>query len=177
MKIAHSKELKRTLHNSIFGGKVLKEDVQWRNFWLGLESSPTIFAKKSFLQSPLKKIAQKYKLELLLLFGSQARGVSHAKSDLDLAFFSLSKVDEQHLYEDLIRLFHREDIDLVNLYTTHNHSLRYEILSKGIVLYEKKKGIKNTMEGQSFIDYMDFQRYYAMRSKLLDAKIKAMVSS
>ncbi len=124
----------------------------------------------------LKKIAQKYHLELLILFGSLARAVAHSKSDLDIAFFSLKGVNEQQLYEDLASLFHREDIDLVNLYTTHNHSLRYEILSKGRVLYERRKGVKNTMEGQSFIDYIDFQKYYALRSKLLDQRLKAMVS-
>ncbi|MBI4152176.1 nucleotidyltransferase domain-containing protein [Candidatus Woesearchaeota archaeon] len=124
----------------------------------------------------LKRIARKYKLELLLLFGSQAKGGTHSKSDIDLAFFSQVKIDEQRLYEDIMKIFRRGDVDLINLYTTHNHSLRYEILSKGLIIYERKKGIKSKMEGQSFIDYLDFQRYYTLRSKLLDSKLSAMVS-
>ena len=134
-----------------------------------------IIMEKMFLRS-LKEIARKYKLELLLLFGSQARGAQHSGSDIDLAFFSIEKIDEQKLFEDLMGIFHRGDIDLINLYTAHNHSLRYEILSKSVILYERRKGIKSTMEWQSYIDYMDFQKYYASRSKLLDAQIKVLVS-
>lgn len=124
----------------------------------------------------LRRIARKHKLELLLLFGSQARGGTHSQSDLDIAFFSYQKVKEEKLYRDLVELFHRGDIDLINIYTTHSHSLRYEILSKSVILYERKKGLKSKLEGQSFIDYMDFQRYYLLRSKLLDEKIKALVN-
>jgi len=135
-----------------------------------------IFSVKKGYFTDLKRIARKYKLELLLLFGSQANGGTHSKSDIDLAFFSLVNIDEQRLYEDVMKIFQRGDIDLINLYTTHNHSLRYEILSKGLIIYERKKGTKSKMEGQSFIDYLDFQRYYALRSKLLDSKLSAMVN-
>ncbi|MDH5378919.1 MAG: nucleotidyltransferase domain-containing protein [Gammaproteobacteria bacterium] len=35
--------------------------------------------------SPFSKIAEKYGLRLILLFGSQAKGFTHAQSDLDIA--------------------------------------------------------------------------------------------
>jgi len=116
-------------------------------------------------------IVAKYGLRLVVLFGSQAGNNTHKESDVDIAFFPSKKINEEKLYEDLIHLFQRADIDVINLFITHNHLLRYEILSKGKVLYEETKGLKSKMEGESFIDYVDFKRYYDLRSKLLDKKI------
>lgn len=116
-------------------------------------------------------IAKNYGLRLVVLFGSQAAKDTHQESDVDIAFFPSRAIDEEKLYQELVQIIKRADIDLINLFTVHNHLLRYEILSKGEVLYEEKKGLKSMMEGRSFIDYIDFRRYYDMRSKLLDKKI------
>lgn len=119
----------------------------------------------------IRQIAQKYNLKLIVLFGSQTEGKIHPESDLDIAFFPSKKINEEKLYQDLIILLKRADIDLVNLFSVHDHLLRYEILSKSKVLYESTEGLKSMMEWQSFIDYVDFKKYYQMRSKLLDKKI------
>ncbi len=130
------------------------------------------------MKFPLKKdlvaLAQKYHLRVLILFGSHAHGIVHRESDLDLAFFSYKSIDEEKLLMDLMKLFHRADIDLINLYHTHNHILRYQVLSTGKTLYEAEKGLKNRMEWQSYFDYMDFQKYYRERGKLLDQKIQLL---
>ena len=127
-----------------------------------------------FNQKLLEKVCVKYSLKLLVMFGSQASKKIHPESDLDLAFFSNKKINEQKLYEDLSAVFKRGDIDLINLFTAHNHLLRYEILSKGKVLYESSPGLKITMEGQSYIDYIDFKPYYEQRSLFLDKKLEEM---
>ena len=74
-------------------------------------------------------------------------------------------------------LFKRADIDLINLKTTHNHSVRYEILSTGKVLFEAEKGLKSKMEWHSYFDFVDFKKYYDLRSKLLDKKIEEMTAN
>ncbi len=127
-----------------------------------------------FNKKELEKVCVKYSLKLLVLFGSQTSKNIHSESDLDLAFFSDKKINEQKLYDDLSIIFNRADIDLINLFTTHNHLLRYEILSKGKVLHEESHGLKIKMEGQSYIDYIDFKPYYEMRSLLLDKKLEEM---
>jgi len=127
-----------------------------------------------FNKKLLEKVCVKYSLKLLVMFGSQASKNIHSESDLDLAFFSDKKINEQKLYEELSALFNLADIDLINLFTTHNHLLRYEILSKGKVLYEESHGLKIKMEGQSYIDYIDFKPYYELRSLLLDKKLEEM---
>ncbi len=119
-------------------------------------------------------LAKKHKLKLLILFGSQAQGGTHVGSDVDLAFFPREKIDTERLREDLMRLFKRADLDLIDISATHNHLLRYQIMRHGKVLYEESVGLKSKWEGQSYIDYMDFKCYYEMRSKLLSEKIEAM---
>ena len=109
-------------------------------------------------------------------FGSTISKTTPAESDLDLAFYPNENIDEEKLYQDLIIFFKRADIDLINLKNTNNHLLRYEILSKGKILYEHNLGTKSTMEWQSFIDYTDFKKYYAMRSVILDKKIAEMLN-
>ena len=127
------------------------------------------------MKIPLKKdivsVARKYKLKVFVMFGSNVDGGIHKESDLDLGFYSLNKVNEEKLFKDVVRLFHRGDIDLVNLYKNHSPILRYKILHSGKVLFEAKKGLKNKMEWESYFDYMDFKRYYDERSKLLNKKI------
>lgn len=126
--------------------------------------------------SHIQKLAKKHHLKLLVLFGSEAQDQTHPESDLDIAFFAEKKVDEEKLYEDLMALFRRADIDLINLYTHHDHLLRHQILSKGLALFEAEKGLKSRMEGESYIDYMDFKKYYELRSILLDKKLAEMAA-
>ena|SRR3989338_2392093 len=119
----------------------------------------------------ISKLARSFKIKLMILFGSQANGETHKESDMDIAFYSTSKVDEEKLYNELIHMLKRADIDLINLMKAHNHYFRYEILHTGTVLYEEKTGIKSNMEWQSWTDYIDFKRYYDLRSKLLDKRL------
>ena len=115
-------------------------------------------------------------LHLIILFGSQARKFDHRGSDVDIAFFPSREINEEKLYQDFTCLLKRADIDLINLFTAHNHILRYEILSKGEVLYEEEAGLKSRMEGQSYIDFIDFQHYFALRSAILDKKLTEMTA-
>lgn len=119
----------------------------------------------------IRKIAKKYHLQMLVLFGSSVRGGTHKKSDIDLAFYPSKPVDEEKLYDEFVQVLKREDIDLVNLATTQDHLVRFEVLHTGKVLYEAEKGIKSRMEWQSYFDYVDFKKYYDWRSELIEAKL------
>jgi len=126
--------------------------------------------------SKLKSLAKRYGLRLVIVFGSQAQGHIDAESDIDIAFVPSRAIDEQQLYEELVHLLKRADIDLVNIYTTHNHLLRFEIFHNGKVWYEAEPGIKSRMEWESYFDYVDFKRYYDMMDELLDKKIARMTT-
>jgi predicted nucleotidyltransferase len=127
------------------------------------------------MKKELKLIGKKYKLSVLVMFGSNVNGRLHKESDLDIGFFTVRKVDEEKLFLDLMKLFKRADIDLVNLYTHHSPILRFNVLHNGKLLYEARKGLKSNLEWKSYFDYVDFQKYYDMRSALLDKKLKRLV--
>lgn len=67
-------------------------------------------------KSSLSRIARKYKLKLLLLFGSQAQNKTHAQSDLDLAFYPAVKINEPGLQGELMAVFKCAGIDLINMH-------------------------------------------------------------
>lgn len=48
----------------------------------------------------IKEVAEKYDLEFVVLFGSQATGQTHQKSDVDLGVISRSEVDWGKLFVD-----------------------------------------------------------------------------
>ena len=123
----------------------------------------------------LRALAKKYKLQLLVLFGSHAQGLARIGSDIDLAFYSLRKINEERLYQDICSLLHREDVDVVNLGRTQNLYTRFEILNSCTLIFESGKGFLSTMRGQSFIDYTDFKRFFDERSKILDRRLAGMV--
>ncbi|MBU3965659.1 nucleotidyltransferase domain-containing protein [Patescibacteria group bacterium] len=70
-------------------------------------------------QEKLEKIAQKYGLELILLFGSRAeKKFLHRESDFDIAYLAKRNFDlgeELRLAGDMASVFKSENIDLVNL--------------------------------------------------------------
>ena len=125
----------------------------------------------------LKKIARKYNLSLLVMFGSQVKGNSHEKSDFDFAFLPInSKFDYEELFNDLMGLLHSSNIDLINLQTTHNITLRFEILHNCLTIYEASPGLKMTLEWRSYINYVDFKKYFLQRDLVLDQRIEKMVA-
>ena len=87
----------------------------------------------------INKIAKKYDLELLLLFGSQVANKKylHKESDFDIAYLSkrdLDLMEESKLICDLMPVFKSEKVDLVNLRKANpllmqqifaNHKLMY----------------------------------------------------
>ena len=93
----------------------------------------------------IKAVAEKYDLEFVVLFGSQATGQTHPKSDVDLAYFpprNLSFDQESKLYLDLVEAVRKNEIDLVNLKQASPLLLK-QIVSKSSLLYEKQRGSFN----------------------------------
>ena len=125
------------------------------------------------MKKELMLIGNKYKLGVLIMFGSNVNGKLHKESDLDIGFLAFKKVDEDKLFIDLMKVFKRTDIDLVNLSRNHSPVLRFNILHNGKALFEAKKGLKSKFEWESYIDYVDFKKYYDLRSEQLDRKIRS----
>jgi predicted nucleotidyltransferase len=68
----------------------------------------------------LEDLAEKYQLELILIFGSRAREDVHPDSDIDIAVYGrqiFSEKEKIQLTYELCNFLHTNDVDLVDLKT------------------------------------------------------------
>src|SRR4051812_49920543 len=78
-------------------------------------------------------------LDLLLLFGSRARGDSHPGSDWDLGFLARPGFDVDRFLGRAVRLLGSDQVDLVDL-ARASGMLRFRAAADGQVLYESQPG-------------------------------------
>jgi predicted nucleotidyltransferase len=77
---------------------------------------------------------------LLLVFGSRARGESHAASDWDLAYLAEGDHDPAALRAQAARALGSDRIDLVDLHRA-NGLLRYRVARDGRLVFEARPGV------------------------------------
>ena len=112
----------------------------------------------------INKIAKKYYLEEVVLFGSRALGEAKNCSDTDIAIYckkDLSPDEFLDLLGEFNKLFRSEKVDLIDLKKIRDITLLWEIYSKGKLLFEKKAGTFLEKRASAFLDYHDFKRFYA----------------
>lgn len=83
----------------------------------------------------LKKLAEKYAIEKMILFGSRARGDYRKTSDIDLAVTGGDVVRFSLDVEDFAPTLLK--FDIVDLGSTVQNELRESIKKEGIKIYEK----------------------------------------
>ncbi|MEK7621807.1 MAG: nucleotidyltransferase domain-containing protein [Patescibacteria group bacterium] len=90
----------------------------------------------------IAEIAKHHGLELVVLFGSQATGHTHKKSDVDIGYIAHRVIDYRENYDislELARIFKNPDVELVNLNNV-SPALKKQVADQGIVLLEAEKG-------------------------------------
>jgi len=78
-------------------------------------------------------------LELLVLFGSRARGDSHPGSDWDFGYLAGPSFDPDGLLARLVLLLDTDDVDLADL-ARANGLLRFRVAAEGRPLFESEPG-------------------------------------
>lgn len=124
----------------------------------------------------LGKIAQKYSLELVLLFGSRAQKKNHRESDFDIAYLSkkdLNLKEESKLIVELAPIFQSENIDLVNLRKAPP-LLFYAIAKDCKALYERSPLSFANLRAYSFKKYIETKSLYEEKFKRLEERINQM---
>lgn len=112
----------------------------------------------------IKKIALKYDLQLIYLFGSKATGRDTKVSDIDIAVLLNNReaYNLKNLILDLIfdfsRVFCSDKIDLVIL-NKASLAVQYNVISDGKILYELNPEIRYNYEVNLISLYLDFKRY------------------
>lgn len=93
-------------------------------------------------QTRIATIAERYGLDLVVCFGSTARGRTHRRSDLDVAVRAARPLGyrrEAAVREELCAAFGRSDVDARDLRTLPASLLR-SIARDGAVCYERERG-------------------------------------
>ena len=100
----------------------------------------------------INQIGRKYSLRLILLYGSFARGETHADSDLDIAILGKKPLNLDTLlsiYAEMPFIFgdnKRRELDLSSLHNV-NPLFRFYVMRDSVLLYGKS------------IDYYSFKAY------------------
>lgn len=124
----------------------------------------------------LAKLAKEFDLELLILFGSQVTGKTHAESDFDIGFISNKELDireETMLGSGMMPILIIRDerlINLVNLKILRPLFL-YSMTQKAIVLYEAKENTFFSLQAYAYKLYIDMMPIYNYK---LDRMLKTI---
>lgn len=125
------------------------------------------------IKPKIGELAEKYGLSLVLLFGSQATGVTHAQSDTDIAYLSENPMDimgESALSVALMEIFKTNFVDIVSLRNA-SPLLQKEITDSAIVAYESRKSLFNEFVINAIKKYFETKKLFKIRSEYLNYKI------
>ncbi len=101
------------------------------------ESTPTDDRR---LKDELAPVFNRSEICLAVLFGSAATKRRHRGSDLDIALMGDQPLDLLTLTNEVIRLTHRNDVDVVDLRQA-SPLLAMEVVRHGRLLYERRPGL------------------------------------
>ena len=125
------------------------------------------------IKPKIAKLADKYRLSLVLLFGSQVTGKVHAKSDVDIAYLSekpLGLTEESAISVALMQIFKTNFVDMVSLRNAPP-LLQKEIADSAIVAHESRKSLFNEFVINAIKKYFETKPLFNLRSEYLDYKI------
>jgi len=117
-------------------------------------------------QDKIKEIAEKYNLEFVVLFGSQATSQTHEKSDVDLAVIARMEFNLLRLSDDFSSLFKRNDVEVVNL-ATASPVLWRAVARDGKLLYEKNEGFYRRWKVYAWKIWLETARLRRIRDQRL----------
>jgi predicted nucleotidyltransferase len=87
----------------------------------------------------IKKIATKYKIERIILFGSRARGDNSPVSDYDIAVYNpfITEIEKTSFYHDIDEIETLKKIDIVFINDETDTELIESINKDGVIIYDK----------------------------------------
>jgi len=135
-----------------------------------------IMAKKIFSTEEIKeKLAPLFKdkeLQLALVFGSTVSGkVKKKQGDVDLAFLFDRPIDTLAFTNQVIRLLHFDDVDVVDLQRA-NPLLKFSLVKNGKLLYERAPGLFNEFISVAFRRYVDTKKLRDAQAKVIQRFLK-----
>lgn len=128
-------------------------------------------------QHQLYQLADQFGLSLVLLFGSQAQGRITPLSDIDIAVLSvrnksLDTYDKLRLTGAFQELFKSNQVDVV-LLNRAGPLLRYEALTKGVILLDRDPAYHAAIHLQALRDYEDTKHFRAVQFAAMSKHLQA----
>lgn len=124
-------------------------------------------------------LAQKHQLDLLILFGSYAKGTPHPNSDLDIAIWkssgALTPNEWEQLMNDLMRICKKNKIDLIDISKQRDPLLHHQIFTTGKCLYESDSGLFINKHADALGQYWDTAQLRKEKEKLVEKKIHQLI--
>lgn len=121
-----------------------------------------------------ENIAEKYHLDLLVVFGSYGTADFHyGESDIDVAFLAGEKLSGKEVLElvnNLTSIIKYSKIDLVDL-SKASGLLKYEVASKGRKIYERQEGLFERYSLYCYRYYYDTHKFRQLRKEYLQDKL------
>ena len=114
------------------------------------------------LRARLTPLRERYRLELIILFGSAAKGLQRPQSDLDLAVLSEQPMGIVAVTTDMIRVLHINRVDVVDLRRAPP-LLAMEVARDGYLLYERHAGQYAGFSIACFRRYVDTAKLRRVR--------------
>ena len=112
------------------------------------------------------------------LYGSHAEGRASALSDVDIGVLIKNGLAEERLWRledalaaDLRRVLRTDKVDLIVLNLAPLR-IRYEVITRGKVLYSVDDGARADFESYSLRRYWDFEKYIEEYDRCFLARIK-----
>lgn len=114
-------------------------------------------------KNKLQDVVQKYGLNFMVLFGSQANDKARDDSDLDIAV--KGRADFGELFNDLSRVFDGYNVDLRFLQSTEPVFL-YDVFMRGEFLAGNEIGFLN-YKSFAYKNYIDSESLFALQDRMI----------
>ncbi len=126
------------------------------------------------IKPKIERLAKEYKLSLVLLYGSQAKGEIHFDSDVDIAVMGVKPISTDKLIalsNDLAQILEVYEIDVKSLHNT-DALFRYNVMLNSVLLYGQSYDYFS-LKAYAFRDYHDSKDLFRLKETLVTKRIKS----
>jgi len=123
-------------------------------------------------QQELDKIRGKYRIRLILAFGSRVKGFVHRDSDLDVGVLYNGEQKPLDVAVDLQKVLHGYEADIVNL--NHADPLLLNEVNKGCQLLSGDVTDLQNFRIHAFHRYQDFKPYLELEAQLNARRLESL---
>ncbi len=124
----------------------------------------------------IEKLAEKYGLSLVILYGSYAKNLAKKDSDIDMVVYkkgkSISFDELVDLNNEFADIFQSMEIDVKSLHNT-NPLFRYQVMRDGILLYGNRRDFIS-FKAYSFRDYCDSRDLLRLKETIVKKRLKLL---